>query len=60
MDGSYYVSDIQDKFEYIIKKENETLTDNPPLRICVNRIKNRITFKIKRVHYLKLLRPKTK
>ena len=51
---------MQDKFEYIIKKENETLTDNPPLRICVNRIKNTITFKIKRVHYLKLLRPKTK
>ena len=26
--GSYYVSDIQDYFEYIIKK-HETLTDNP-------------------------------
>ena len=29
-DGSYLVSDIQDYFEYIIKK-HEAITDNPPV-----------------------------
>ena len=29
-DGSYSVSDIQDYFEFIIKK-HETLTENPPV-----------------------------
>ena len=29
-DGSYSVSDIQDYFEYIIKK-HETVADNPPV-----------------------------
>ena len=43
-DGSYSVSDIQDYFEYIIKK-HETLADNPPVQIYVNKIKNRIVFK---------------
>ena len=33
-DGSYSVSDIQDCFEYIIKK-HETVTGNPPIRIYV-------------------------
>ena len=28
--GSYSISDIQDYFEYIIKK-HETVTDNPPV-----------------------------
>ena len=45
-DGSYSVSDIQDYFEYIIKK-HETIADNPPVQIYVNKIKNRIVFKIK-------------
>ena len=36
-DGSYYVSDIQDYFEYIIKK-HETITDNSPVQIYVNKI----------------------
>ena len=31
-DGSYSVSDIQDYFEYIIKK-HETTADNPPVQI---------------------------
>ena len=44
-DGSYSVSDIQDYFEYIIKK-HETIADNPPVQIYVNKIKNRIVFKI--------------
>ena len=44
--GSYSVSDIQDYFEYIIKKQ-ETIADNPPVEIYVNKIENRIVFKIK-------------
>ena len=35
------------------------MTDNPTIRICVNKIKNRTTFKIKRGYYLKLLTPQT-
>ena len=46
-DGSYSVSDIQDYFEYIIKK-HETIADNPLVQIYVNKIKNRIVFKIKK------------
>ena len=55
---SYSVSDIQDYFEYIIKKY-ETITDNPPIRIYVNKIENRITFKIKTGYYVELLTPET-
>ena len=44
-DGSYSVSDIQDYFGYIIKK-HKTVTENPPIRIYVNKIENRITFKL--------------
>ena len=44
--GSYSVSDIQDYFEYLIKK-HETVADNPPVQIYVNKTKNRIVFKIK-------------
>ena len=57
-DGSYSISDIQDYFEYILKKHSENV-DNPPIRICVNRIENRITFKIKSGYYLELLTPET-
>ena len=53
-DGSYSVSDIQDYFEYILKK-HETVTDRPSIRICINIIENRIAFKIKTRCYLKLL-----
>ena len=35
--GSYSVSDIQDYFEYIIKK-HETIADNPPVQIYANKI----------------------
>ena len=57
-DGSYSVSDIQDYFEYILKKHNESV-DNPSIRMYVNRIENRITFKIKSGYYLELLTPET-
>ena len=57
-DGSYSVSDIQDYFEYILKKHSESI-DNPSIRMYVNRIENRITFKIKSGYYLELLTPET-
>ena len=57
-DGSYYVLDIQDYFEYILKKHGEK-TDNPSMRIYVNEIENRITFRIKTGYYLELLTPET-
>ena len=34
-------------------------TDNPSIRIYVNRIENTIAFKNRRVHYLELLTPET-
>ena len=48
-DGSYSVLDIQGYFEFNIKKY-ETLTENPPVQIYHNKIKNRIVFKVKAVH----------
>ena len=57
-DGSYSISDIQDYFEYILKKHSENV-DNPSIRIYVNKIENRITFKIKNGYYLELLTPET-
>ena len=45
-DGSYSIADIHDYFEFIIKK-HETLTENPPVQIYSNKIKNKIVFKIK-------------
>ena len=52
-DGSYSIFDIQDYFEFIIKK-HETLTENPTVQIYVNKIKNRTVFKIKTGYELEL------
>ena len=58
-DGSYLISDIQDYFEYIIKK-HETITDeNSPIKIYVNKIKDRTVFKIKTGCKLELLTEET-
>ena len=57
-DGSYSIEDIQDYFEFIIKK-HETLTENPPIEIYPNKIKNRIVFKIKTGYKLEFLSPET-
>ena len=57
-DGSYSVSDIQDYFEYILKKHGEN-TDNPSVQIYVNKIENRVTFKIKDGYALELQTPET-
>ena len=54
--GLYSVSDIQDYFEYTLKKHREKI-DNPSIRIYVNQIENRIKFKIKTGYYLELLTP---
>ena len=57
-DGSYSISDIQDYFEYILKKHSENV-DNPSIRMYINKVENRITFKIKNEYYPELLTPET-
>ena len=52
------MSDIQDYFECILKIHNEK-TDNPSIKIYVNKIENRITFKLKTAYYLELLTAET-
>ena len=55
--GSYSISNIQDYFEYIIKK-HEIITNKTPVLIYANKIKNRIIFKIKSGYELELLSKK--
>ena len=50
-DGSYSVPDIQDYFEYILKKRGENI-DNPSAKIYV-------IFRIKNGYSLELLTPET-
>ena len=57
-DGSYSIADIQDYFKFIIKK-HDTLTENPPVQIYPNKIKNGIVFKVKTGYKLELLIPQT-
>ena len=57
-DGSYSISDIQDYFEHILKKNSEN-GDKPSIKIYINKIENRITFKIKTGYYVELLIPET-
>ena len=58
---SYSILDIQGYFKYIIKKQSKKINDNnkPLRRIFVNKIKNRITFKIKTGCYIELVTPET-
>ena len=56
-EGSYSILDIQNYFEYIFKDHGEN-TDNSSISVYVNKIENRITFKIKNRYYLELLRLK--
>ena len=53
-DGSYSVSDMQDYFDYILKKHGEDI-DKTSVQIYVNKIENRITFKIKNGYSLEFL-----
>ena len=57
-DRSFSVSDIQDYFEYILKKHGEDI-DKPPVQIYVNKIENRVIFKIKNGYCLQLLTSET-
>ena len=57
-DRLYSVSDIQDYFDYIFKKHWEDI-DKPSVQIYVNKIENRVTFKIKNGYSLELLTPET-
>ena len=57
-DSSYSVLDIQDYIGYIIKK-HETLTIIPPIHVYINRINNRLVFKIKDGYKLELETPET-
>ena len=54
-----YSSDIQDYLECIIKKQHGTITNNPHAQIYVNKIKNRIAFKLSTCYKLELLSPET-
>ena len=56
--GSWSILEIQDYFEYISKKHVEK-TVNPSIRIYINKIENRIAFKIKTGYYLELLTSET-
>ena len=57
-DGSYSIFEIQDYFEFIIKK-HKTLTENLPIKIYPSTIINRIIFKTKSSYKLELLTPET-
>ena len=62
------MSDIQDYFQYMLKKHGEDIdsdsdsdtdtdTNKPSVQIYVNKIENRVTFKIKNGYSLELLTP---
>ena len=57
-DESYSISDIQGYFEYILKKHGEDI-DKPSVQIYVNKIENRVIFKIKNGFSLGLLTPES-
>ena len=58
VDGSYSVSDIQDYIEYIIKKY-KILKEIPSINVYINRISNRLVFKIKDRYKPELKTPET-
>ena len=57
-DGSYSISDIQDYFNYIIKK-HETVDQTSQITIYQNKIKNKVVLKIKTGYKLELLSKET-
>ena len=48
-----------DHIQYQITKKHSENVDDPSIKIYVNKIENRITFKIKTGYYLVLLTPET-
>ena len=57
-DGSYSLPGIQYYLEHILKKHGESV-DKPPVQMYLNKIENRVTFKIKSGYSFKLLTPET-
>ena len=55
-DGSYFVSNIQDYFKYILKNPREDI-DNPSIQKYINKKKNGFKFKMKNGYYLEFLTP---
>ena len=55
----YVLYQIVSRLFWINIKKHTEKTDNSAIRICVNKIENRITFKTKRGYYLELLTPET-
>ena len=53
------LSDIQDYFEYILKRKHGEKTDNLSVRMYINKIESRIIFKIKAWYDLELVMPET-
>ena len=57
-DGSYSVSNIQDYFEYILKKHIENI-DKPSVKIYVIKIEKKLHLKLKNGFSLELLTSET-
>ena len=57
-DGSYSISDIQDYYEYILRKHSENV-DKSSIKIYVKKIENRIILKSKTGYYLEFVTPET-
>ena len=57
-DGSYNIPEIQDYFEYIIKK-HKTIAKTAPILIYANNVVNRGVFKVKTGYKLELLSKET-
>ena len=57
-DGSYSASDIQDYFEYVLKKHGESI-GNVSVKTYVNKIKKRIRFRIKNGYSVEISTPET-
>ena len=58
MNNSNYLMD-HILYQISKKKKHEAVTDNLSIRIYINKIENRITFKIKTGYFLELLTPET-
>ena len=58
-DKLYFISNIQDYFEYTLKEHGEKKTENPSISVCLLKIKSRIAFKTKTGFYLELLTPES-
>lgn len=59
-DRSYFIADINDHFQYVIKKcFTQLYFHNAPIKICFNEIQNGKTFKIKKGYPLGLLTTET-